>query len=463
MAKHSAYQSPCDALFHLRRLYCEAGGSPPPLYSWLDPQKRNLSSVGGYHVDTNRGTLLITKVHKDQDDGLFTCVATNGAGIDQMTTPMKVLMKPRVNDFKNITGRERHEATFECRAQGEPKPVVYLRRDGDNRPIQGGDERVTDRITYDQDRNEWVYYLTIKNLRRLDDGLYYCVAENNAGSGERVGHLQVEFSPDLSRTPATLVKTWQGNQLNVTCIADAIPNATVRWFFNGRELSTYDNRNLQWKIFDEMNGISHLNVNPSASNQFNDVYGVYKCLASNPLGDRELLIELQQAYVPGPPIRFTPVRTKPTSILFNIYGPDYDGGLPVKKYWVEAIAIRSYYGQPSQTLPIRKDFPAGDLTAPFKLDNLDPKTSYEIKLAAENDVGMSQWSPSQRVDTPAESAPEPPAFITVDGVLHYHQDKLQEVPSKSSLEYSVSWTTPEDNGKPIDYYELVYYRVSHKR
>lgn len=44
----------------------------------------------------------------------------------------------------------------------------------------------------------------------------------------------------MSMTPSTSVKTWNGNPVNLTCIAEAIPNATIKWSFNGRNIQDDD-------------------------------------------------------------------------------------------------------------------------------------------------------------------------------------------------------------------------------
>lgn len=44
----------------------------------------------------------------------------------------------------------------------------------------------------------------------------------------------------MSSTPNTLVKTWNGNPVNLTCIAEAIPNASISWFYNGQKIQNDD-------------------------------------------------------------------------------------------------------------------------------------------------------------------------------------------------------------------------------
>ena len=69
---------------------------------------------------------------------------------------------------------------------------------------------------------------------------HLCRAENSGGFSEQTGHLQVQFSPDLSLTPLRKVKTWDNRPVNISCIADAIPNATIKWYKHGMEIIRND-------------------------------------------------------------------------------------------------------------------------------------------------------------------------------------------------------------------------------
>lgn len=50
----------------------------------------------------------------------------------------------------------------------------------------------------------------------------------------------------MSRTQVTSVKTWSDNPANLSCIADAIPNATITWKFQGDSIELDDK---MYKIF----------------------------------------------------------------------------------------------------------------------------------------------------------------------------------------------------------------------
>lgn len=311
-------------------LKCEATGSPEPIFTWLDPAKRNLSTVGGYFVDRNTGSLMIPKVNRI-DRGEFTCIAENGAGKVERKTRFDVVVRPTINSFENVSFDSGKESRIICRARGEPRPRITIRRDGINRPYAAGDARVgfEERIEND----ESVLILSLYNTQRTDDGLYYCRAENEGGHAEKVGHLQVRFKPDLSLTPSDTVKTWDMHPANLTCIAESIPNATIQWWYRGRQIykesSTF---NSIYTIDDSIAGVSRLHINPrnAAGGQNRDIYGAYKCIGENPLGRDEKYIKLEEAFMPAGITVVSHGKITPTTVSFTLGGPVNDGGLPVK-------------------------------------------------------------------------------------------------------------------------------------
>lgn len=144
----------------------------------------------------------------------------------------------------------------------------------------------------------------------------------------------VRFAPDLTKTPLTVVKTWELNPVNMTCIAEAIPNATINWWFRGRQL--FSSQESFYHITDA-NGVSILHIKPSTAvgSSHGDIYGSYKCEAFNPLGRAEITIQLDQAYRPSAIVQAAYEKLTPTTVTFRIDGPLNDGGLPIKTIWVQ--------------------------------------------------------------------------------------------------------------------------------
>jgi len=423
-------------------LTCRTSGHPKPLVTWYDPSMRNLSEVGGYYVDRDHGVLTITRVRRIEDSGRFTCRAQNAAGEHQVFHHLEVISKPIITSFENISAVELREAVIECRATGSPTPILSLRQDGQDIPLTEGRDRIhVERRTLG---DEAVLVVTILNVERRYDGLFYCSAENKGGRVDRVGHLTVEHVPDLSRTIA-LVKTWDSNPVNLTCIADSIPNATIYWIRRGHRLPL---NGLSYEIR-TYKGISNLLVKPLSApgSGGGDVYGIYRCEAENVHGKSFIDINLERAYTPEQPGPVTITRTTPTQLDFDIVPPLRDGGLPIKRYRIRY--RREHFDEPKEIV-----WPATG--GPYTMDGLEPRMSYMIMFAAENDVGIGYWTPEQRIVMLYESVPDRVLFILPDPMILPESGELL---SSSPSEFLVQWTKPQANGREIDEYRIRYHRA----
>lgn len=49
------------------------------------------------------------------------------------------------------------------------------------------------------------------------------------GEARKNGHLTVQFRPSFEHMPKIPIWSWNGQPVNITCIAESIPNATIKW------------------------------------------------------------------------------------------------------------------------------------------------------------------------------------------------------------------------------------------
>ena len=91
--------------------------------------------------------------------------------------------------------------------------------------------------------------------------------------------FQVEFPPTFEEQPMKEQWSWDQNPINLTCIATAIPNATITWWYRDREI----NREIidrNYRVFGH-GPRSDLIVTPLDL----QYYGRYTCKAINPHGE----------------------------------------------------------------------------------------------------------------------------------------------------------------------------------
>ena len=421
------------------KLTCRAEASPKSYYSWMDPKSRNVSDRYGYIVNRETGDLVISKVNKDTDSGNFRCIAENHAGSSTKDLYVNIITKPLVTSFLNISAAERTNTKLECRAAGNPLPDLMIRRDGSPDRLENQPERIALELT--NDRNEAVLSVQLFQIERSDDGLYYCTASNRAGKVEGVGHLEVQYPPDMSLNPS-VVKTWENHEINITCIANAVPNATITWYNSaGSSLA----ENYRYRIFNYP-GRSLLAIDPRQP----DAWGSYKCKAVNIHGEGSSLITLEQAFPPQAILSASVIKESPQSITFRFEGPDNTGGLPITKFHVVYFEDM-FSGMPEG--PRRHSWPVNPRNT-YTLNDLRPQTRYSFRFAAQNDAGIGPEGAEIKTELPNESQPEKV------NIIHESNDCCSgDINSRYSQNYLLRWTEPSNNGRAIESYDIKYYKV----
>ncbi|KAF8774755.1 Fasciclin-2 like protein [Argiope bruennichi] len=409
---------------------CGADGSEPLTYSWFDPQLRDLSAVEGFKVQA--GLLTIYRVERNAG-GEYKCKVSNPAGEDEAIFRLEVQVRPNIVQLENLTREENSIAELECKAEGVPRPVLSIRKDNSFQPLQDGqDERI---VLEEVEEGEFsILRLRISSLKRSDDGLYFCKASNAAGDSEKAGHIEVQFKPDMNLTPTTTVKAWSANPANLSCVAEANPNATLTWKFQNELIDPSDER---YKIY---GGVSYgsLLVHTDKKTQF-EIFGMYTCEAKNAIGDNSINIYLEEATEPGQVTQIVFDKVTSTTITFRLMGPGNTGGLPITHY------IMKYRNandpeQNSVLVEWAKD-------TPYILSDLKPRAKYHFSVAARNVVGDGPWKNADYI-MPEETVPEPPTIIT-------EQETISNFPDR----FEVRWEVPNDNGEPITQFEVRYFKV----
>ncbi|GFR04942.1 fasciclin-2 [Trichonephila clavata] len=409
---------------------CRADGSNPLTYSWFDPQLRDLSSIEGFRVDG--GLLTMTRVDRNAG-GEYKCKVSNPAGDDEASLNLEVQVRPNIVQLGNLTREEGKIAEIECRAEGVPRPTLSIRKDNSYTPLQDGQE---ERIVLEEleEGDFSILRLQISSLKRSDDGLYYCKASNAAGDAEKAGHIEVQFKPDMNLTPTTTVKAWSANPANLSCVAEANPNATLSWRFQNEPIDPSDER---YKIY---GGVSYssLLVQTDRKSQY-EVFGMYTCEAKNALGENSINIFLEEATEPGQVTQIVFDKVTSTTLTFQLMGPGNTGGLPITHY-IMKYRLASEPEQASTIVEWAKDMP-------YILSNLRPRATYHFSVAARNVVGDGPWKTADYI-MPAETVPDPPTIITEQETISNYPDRFE-----------VRWEVPNDNGEPITQFEIRYLKV----
>ncbi|XP_070550551.1 B-cell receptor CD22-like [Ptychodera flava] len=216
-----------------------------------------------YHNWTKDGVVLSTELNYTIFDanrlhsGFYQCVAGNTlsdgtTGMSSSMAELDVQYTPDVNIESEASKiKEGETAKLTCRIESNPEATVH--------------NWTKDGVIVSTGLN-----LTIGNARRLDSGLYECIAVNTfydgtTGVAYYRTELSVQYFPNVT-VDEKLVKIKEGGNATLKCEIDSNPEVTFHnWTKDGAVLSTY---------------LTHTigNVNRLDS-------GLYTCIAGNTLYD----------------------------------------------------------------------------------------------------------------------------------------------------------------------------------
>uniref|UniRef100_A0A3B5AUN6 Cell adhesion molecule-related/down-regulated by oncogenes n=1 Tax=Stegastes partitus TaxID=144197 RepID=A0A3B5AUN6_9TELE len=233
-------------------LGCDAFGIPSPTITWT----KQVDSPGVYLQNGNR-LLRIYRVQPDHS-GQFACMAQNSAGearrqYNIVVQPPMISGTSRLQELTVVLGQE---VEFQCRVSGRPAPRVEWSRDGVL--SRDGDPHV--------EFLEDGQVLKVKSVRLRDQGLYQCLASNNAGTQMRQFRLTVQS--ETSEVSVVL-----GFPTVLPCDVEGSPTPSITWLKDNQPIVSTPQRTYT-------RGGQALRLGSAQG----DSSGLYTCRATNPAG-----------------------------------------------------------------------------------------------------------------------------------------------------------------------------------
>uniref|UniRef100_A0A7N6A6L9 Heparan sulfate proteoglycan 2 n=1 Tax=Anabas testudineus TaxID=64144 RepID=A0A7N6A6L9_ANATE len=248
-------------------LECQASGEPRPSVSWhrLD---RNL-----IHHSFISSVLLFTDcilMARPEDSGTYVCTARNNEGTTETKVEVtveggsQVLSVPRASVPEPLMiVVEGQTATLHCEAHGFPSPKITWSKLRSPLPWR---HKVVNNS------------LVLPSVGRQDSGEYICTATNSMGVTEVTITLDVESeSPPYATSLADDVAVRVGEVIRLQCLAHGTPPLTYTW--------TRIDGNLPPRA--QVSG-GDLQINLATAEDA----GSYKCVASNNVGNSEVVIKV---------------------------------------------------------------------------------------------------------------------------------------------------------------------------
>ncbi|XP_044757427.1 MAM domain-containing glycosylphosphatidylinositol anchor protein 2-like [Coccinella septempunctata] len=320
--------------------------------------------------------------HSDQGD--YTCQIGDGSQGDLIHT-IEILMPPSIHILPpngQVTVRRGGPVSFECRASGNPEPIVqWTKKDGllpSGLQVQSG------------------YLLSLGDVQRQDAGMYQCTASNGIGqpvSGEI--RLHVLYPPEVS-----VVRSWvnsgEGMEAKLDCVVHSDPPSEVTWYQDSFLLQPTDRRLMT------SNGQTHTLTIRNV--QMSD-FGNYSCNVFNSIGRDKRYIELSGK--PGPARITSPSYSNPNEYLLTWTVQSVFPIIDVRILY-RRVMVNTTYQYPGQWHDLlvkpsqRFNSATGERYQSFKLSGLIPDSVYECLVQTKNLHGfgelsdLHQWFSSQR-------------------------------------------------------------------
>ncbi|XP_027129202.1 neural cell adhesion molecule 1a isoform X10 [Larimichthys crocea] len=277
-------------------IVCDVTSSPPPAIYWKHKgQKVQFEKDVRFKILPN-GHMQIRGIKK-ADEGMYNCearVMTRGE-IDLRMIKVVVNVLPTIRARQsdvNATADISSSALLACDADGFPEPTVTWTYN--NVVLETGDK-----YSLNEDGSE----LVIKDVKKVDEGDYTCIAKNKAGEKAEEVSLNVFVQPKITFLMNQTASEFD-EQVTLTCEASGDPTPTISWSFENRVFS--EGEQASWTRPDKYESLdrnivvrSHARVSSLTLKNIQFTYaGQYLCTASNSIGQDNQHMHLDVRYAP---------------------------------------------------------------------------------------------------------------------------------------------------------------------
>ncbi|UJR30479.1 hypothetical protein I4U23_018012 [Adineta vaga] len=162
---------------------------------------------------------IVFRPVQESDSGIVRCELANTEAQVRLEQIINVLVPPSIVYITaDVQVRAGDPVTLECRAQGNPPPLIMWIRQGQEYPTS----------------YSGIY--TIESVSRDDRGLYKCVAEQQTGqklTAENYVNIFVDFDPTVICDQVIVEQVPNINaDAEITCLAEAYPMNVLKWEFS---------------------------------------------------------------------------------------------------------------------------------------------------------------------------------------------------------------------------------------
>nr|XP_040566824.1 Down syndrome cell adhesion molecule-like protein Dscam2 [Lepeophtheirus salmonis] len=348
-------------------------------------------------VDAFSSSLVIPKLSTGHS-GNFTCVASNSAASDTFSSSLtvNVPLSWRVSPSdENIMSGESFR--LDCLVNGVPSPTITWHKENHSTP--GSFYNIS------QNDSKFRIYpngsLFLESSSGADDGLYLCKAENGISEQglSKLARLVVNV-PAQFHVPKANQTAPLGSRVLISCPVLGNNPIHVVWTRNHQSFTSSSLEHIKIKEEILPKGMtSKLLIH----NLHRDDSALFQCFASNQFGKavRSIRLVVQEP----PEVPNNPHIVSFSSRNANIsWSKPYDGRSQITAYIIEYKMEKESWREASKHI-------VSGTSNWAELQSLAPSHAYEIRMSAENGVGMSGKTPILKLRAKEEIPEGPPTGI----------------------------------------------------
>ncbi|XP_076371531.1 cell adhesion molecule Dscam1-like isoform X2 [Tachypleus tridentatus] len=367
-------------------------GDPPFKMEWLK-HSRHLPPELGINVQIHeRFTILALNNVKPDHGGNYTCVVSNAGGTASHSILLSVDTPPRWKvEPVNTSVILGSMATIDCSATGSPQPIVSWKK------ASGSSPKYFIPVYNSQ---QYIVYgngsLTIRDATRESEGYYLCQASNNVGADLSKLISLVVHAPPRIQAHQRVYTVALGNKLELACVVKGDLPMDIHWSKDGDVLQPNGRY-----IIEEKNGENSIeSILFIAESERNDM-DRFNCHATNKYGNTTANYQVIVQEEPAAPSGVRMVEKTGRTITIKWNEP-INGHSPITRYHVQ------YKQKDSDTWEIFT-VPSNKITV--TVENLLPANVYRFQVAAENSIGLSNYSALYSEETEEEVPGAPPMNV----------------------------------------------------
>ncbi|XP_062838550.1 contactin-1 [Anolis carolinensis] len=350
---------------------CVAAAKPLPTIRWLKDG-----------IPYWKGDLRFSSL-KNEDSGMYQCVAENIHGMIYSNAELKVIVLAPTFEYypmkKEVLAARGGQAIIECKPRAAPRPKLTWSKGA---YILKNTTRT--RIWYDGS-------LEILNVTAADAGNYTCFVENFKGKANSSSTLVTTAPTRIDLAPTNIdVIVGQNATLQCHALHDPSLDLTFIWLLNGYPVdvdkeSDYYERSIMIKNNGELI-VKYAQLRHA---------GRYTCVAQTIVDNATASADLVVRGPPGPPGGLKVEEIKNTSVVLT-WSRGTDNHSPISNYTIQSRTFLSEYWKDMKTDPPLVE---GNVES-AKVIDLIPWMEYEFRIMATNILGTGEPSmPSPIIQT----------------------------------------------------------------